>query len=142
MTATTSLTHGPPPPSKRSTRSNSPTPGSSPWRRFAGRASRVETPVLFAMDGSACSSGPPTTPGSSSGSGTTRPLRWRHRDQRGRRLGPVIQGRARILGPDAVEPTLRLLHAKHRIAGPLFTALRHLRGKGDVIIEIRLAPAA
>jgi PPOX class probable F420-dependent enzyme len=63
-------------------------------------------------------------------------------DQRGRRLGPAISGRARILGPDAVGPALARLHAKHRVAGPLFTAMRHLRGKGDVIIEIELESVA
>jgi len=64
-------------------------------------------------------------------------------DSRGRRIGPPTAGRARILDDEAVEPTLARLHAKHRIAGPLFTAFRHLRGRRDVIIEIVLdaAPA-
>ena len=59
-------------------------------------------------------------------------------DSRGRRLGAAVRGTARVLGPDAVGPALASLHAKHRIAGPLFTAVRHIRGKRDVIIEIVL----
>ncbi len=62
-------------------------------------------------------------------------------DQRGRILGPVVTGCARILGEDAVAPTLARLHARYRIAGPLFTTLRHLRGKRDVVIEIVLDAA-
>ncbi len=62
-------------------------------------------------------------------------------DQRGRHVGAVVGGQARILGPDAVKPMLGRLHAKHRIAGPLSTAVRRLRGHDDVIIEIQLTPA-
>ena len=102
----------------------------------------VDTPVLFAMDGERLLVRTAHDAGKLKRIRNDATVTLAPSDQRGRRLGPVIQGRARILGPDAVEPTLRLLHAKHRIAGPLFTALRHLRGKGDVIIEIRLTPAA
>ena len=49
-----------------------------------------------------------------------------------------MSGVARVLGPEAVAPTLARLHARYRIAGPLFTTLRHLRGKRDVIIEVVL----
>ena len=59
-------------------------------------------------------------------------------DSRGRRLGSTLSGTARVLGPDAVRPTLDRLHAKHRIAGPLFSALRRTRGQRDVIVEVRL----
>jgi hypothetical protein len=59
-------------------------------------------------------------------------------DSRGRHLGPTLSGTARVLGPDAVRLTLDRLHAKHRIAGPLFSALRRWRGKGDVIVEVHL----
>jgi PPOX class probable F420-dependent enzyme len=61
-------------------------------------------------------------------------------DSRGRRLGPAIRGRAQILEAEAVDPALRALHARYRIAGPLFTWLRHARGKRDVILEIVLDP--
>jgi PPOX class probable F420-dependent enzyme len=63
-------------------------------------------------------------------------------DSRGRRLGPSIHGRARILEAVAVDPALRALHARYRIAGQLFTWLRHLRGKRDVIVEIVLDPSS
>jgi hypothetical protein len=63
-------------------------------------------------------------------------------DSGGRRLGPSIHGRARILETDAVDPALRALHARYRIAGQLFTWLRHLRGKRDVIVEIVLDPSS
>lgn len=59
-------------------------------------------------------------------------------DSRGRRLGPSSRGEARILGAEAVEPTLKALHRRYRIAGPLFTWFRHVRGKRDVILEIVL----
>ena len=62
-------------------------------------------------------------------------------DSRGRRLGPSIHGRARILEAEAVDPALRALHARYRIAGQLFTWLRHLCGKRDVIVEIVLDPS-
>jgi PPOX class probable F420-dependent enzyme len=65
-------------------------------------------------------------------------------DSRGRATGPTLAGRATILGPDAVEPMLARLHARHRIAGPLFSAIRRLRGQHNVIIEILIeaGPAA
>ena len=59
-------------------------------------------------------------------------------DQKGNHLGATVTGTARVLGPEAVEPGLRALHAKHRIAGPLFTFIRHRRGQADVIVEITL----
>jgi PPOX class probable F420-dependent enzyme len=63
-------------------------------------------------------------------------------DSLGRRLGPSIRGRARILGVEAVDQALRALHSRYRIAGQLFTWLRHLRGKRDVIVEIVLDPSS
>lgn len=63
-------------------------------------------------------------------------------DSRGRRLGPSTHGRARILEAEAVDPALRALHARYRIAGQLFTWLRHLRGKRDIIVEIVLDPSS
>lgn len=59
-------------------------------------------------------------------------------DQRGRHLGPTAGGTATILGPEAVGPTLARLHARYRIAGPLFSLVRRLRRQPDVIVEIAL----
>jgi PPOX class probable F420-dependent enzyme len=59
-------------------------------------------------------------------------------DSRGRRMGAAASGCARVLGEEAVGPALALLHTKYRVAGRLFTTLRHRRGKEDVISEIEL----
>lgn len=59
-------------------------------------------------------------------------------DSRGRVLGDAVSGTARILGPEAFRPTLAQLHARYRIAGPLFTLIRHLRGQRDLIVEVTL----
>lgn len=98
----------------------------------------VGTPVLFAIDGGRLLVRTAHDAGKLKRLGHTARVEIAPCDQRGRRLGPVSTGQARILGSEAVAPALALLHAKHRIAGPLFTALRHLRGKGDVIIEVVL----
>jgi PPOX class probable F420-dependent enzyme len=63
-------------------------------------------------------------------------------DQRGRRLGPAVGGTARILGPEALASMLGSLHARYRIAGPIATAIRRLRGQRDIVIEIVLDAAA
>jgi hypothetical protein len=42
------------------------------------------------------------------------------------------------MGPEAVGPALAALHARYRIAGPLSTTVRRLRGQRDVIVEIRI----
>lgn len=98
----------------------------------------VGTPVLFARDGDRLLVRTAHDAGKLKRLSHTDRVEVAPSDSRGRRVGPPVPGRARVLGPDAVEPTLAALHAKHRIAGPLFTAFRHLRGKGDVIIEITL----
>ncbi len=108
--------------------------------RRSGEA--VETPVLFVQDGDRLLVRTAHDAGKLKRIRNDGTVALAPCDQRGRHRGPVVRGRARILGPDAVEPALRLLHAKHRIAGPLFTTVRHLRGQGDVIIEIELDPAA
>ena len=59
-------------------------------------------------------------------------------DSKGRHVGATVAGTARILGPEAVGPALQAIHAKHRIAGPLFTFIRHRRGQADVIVEVTL----
>ncbi len=102
----------------------------------------VGTPVLFVIDGDRL------LVRTAADSGKLKRLRHTSKvevaacDQRGRRLGPAISGRARILSPEAVGPTLARLHARYRIAGPLFSAIRHFRGKGDVIVEIVLGGVA
>ena len=101
----------------------------------------VATPVLFAIDGDRILVRTAHDAGKLKRLRHTPAIEVAAADSRGRRLGPAFTGRGRILGPDAVGPTLARLHAKHRIAGPLFTAVRHLRGKGDVVIEISLEAA-
>lgn len=59
-------------------------------------------------------------------------------DSRGRTLGDAVPGTARILGPDAYGPTLARLHGRYRIAGPLFTLIRRLRGQRDLVVEVTL----
>ena len=59
-------------------------------------------------------------------------------DSRGRHLGPTMTGQARVLDDAMVAPTLARLHARYRIAGPLFSAIRRLRHQDDVIVEIVL----
>ncbi|HEX9549982.1 MAG TPA: PPOX class F420-dependent oxidoreductase [Candidatus Limnocylindrales bacterium] len=59
-------------------------------------------------------------------------------DSRGRRLGAAAPGTARVLGPGALAPMLARLHARYRIAGPVATLVRRLRGQQDVVIEITL----
>lgn len=108
---------------------------------FRRTGEAVGTPVLFAIDGDRL------LVRTAQDAGKLKRLRHTSRvevapcDQRGRRLGAAIPGWARVLGPDAIAPALSMLHAKHRVAGPLFTALRHVRGKRDVIVEIVLDAA-
>jgi hypothetical protein len=101
----------------------------------------VGTPVLFAQDGHR------VLVRTAHDAGKLKRLRHTARvevapcDQRGRRLGPAIGARARILGPEAVAPALARLHAKYRIAGPLSSAIRRFRGQRNVIVEIDLDAA-
>ena len=98
----------------------------------------VGTPVLFVQDGNRLLV--------RTAAGTWKLKRIAHTpdvevtpsDQKGRHLGATVVGTARVLGPEAVEPTLRAIHAKHRIAGPLATFIRHRRGQRDVIVEVTL----
>jgi PPOX class probable F420-dependent enzyme len=108
---------------------------------FRRNGEPVGTPVLFATDGDRLLVRTAHDAGKLKRLRHTSDVELAPSDQRGRRLGPSVRGHARILAPDAVEPALALLHRKHRIAGPLFTAFRHLRGKRDVIIEVELLPA-
>jgi PPOX class probable F420-dependent enzyme len=59
-------------------------------------------------------------------------------DQRGRRTGPAYIGQARVLGHEDVEPTLRLLHAKYPMSGRLFSMIRMVQGRRNVIVEVTL----
>ncbi len=102
----------------------------------------VGTPVLFVLDADRL------LVRTAAASGKLKRLRHTARvelapsDQRGRHLGPTVQATARILGPDAVRLTLARLHARYRIAGPLFSLVRRVRGQADVIIEIQLPATA
>lgn len=102
----------------------------------------VGTPVLFALDGDRLLVRTAHDAGKLKRLRHTSAVEVAPCDSRGRRVGSPACGQARILPEDAVRPALAALHAKHRIAGPLFTALRHMRGKRDVIIEIVLDAAA
>lgn len=98
----------------------------------------VGTPVLFVE----------TTDGllvrSSRDAGKLKRLRYDSRievtasDSRGNPQGPVLFGRGRVLGPEAIKPTLRSLHAKYPIAGRLFSLTRMLQRRRNVIIEVTL----
>jgi PPOX class probable F420-dependent enzyme len=98
----------------------------------------VATPVLFVFDGDRLLVRTAHDAGKLKRLAHTSHVEVAPCDQRGRTLGPAIRGEGRILAGDAVAPALARLHARYRIAGPLFTTLRHLRGKRDVIIEIVL----
>jgi PPOX class probable F420-dependent enzyme len=60
-------------------------------------------------------------------------------DGRGRLLGPVQSATARILAPTETDACLELLHRRHGLVGRLATAIRHLRGMGDVFLEVDLS---
>jgi len=59
-------------------------------------------------------------------------------DQRGRRTGPAFTGQARILGHEDVQPTLRRLHAKYPVSARLFTMIRMVQRRRNVIVEVTL----
>jgi PPOX class probable F420-dependent enzyme len=101
----------------------------------------VGTPVLFWMDGNRLLVRTAHDAGKLKRLQHTPDVEVVPSDSRGRRLGSAFSGSARILGPEAVQPALSRLHAKYRLAGPLFTAIRHARGKRDVIVEIVLDDA-
>lgn len=101
----------------------------------------VATPVLFVIDGERLLVRTAHDAGKLKRLAHTSRVEVAPCDQRNRVLGSVIAGEARVLGPDAIAPALAKLHARYRIAGPLFTRFRHLRGKRDVVIEIDLDAA-
>ena len=102
----------------------------------------VGTPVLFALDHERLLVRTAHDAGKLKRLAHTARVELAPSDSRGRRIGQSFTGVARVLGAEAVGPALAMIHAKHRIAGPLFTFLRHRRGQLDVIIEITLDGAA
>jgi PPOX class probable F420-dependent enzyme len=105
---------------------------------FRRSSEPVGTPVLFARDGDRILVRTAHDAGKLKRLAHTPVVELTPSDQKGRHLGPTWSGTARVLGPDAVAPALAAIHAKHRIAGPLFTWIRHRRGQRDVIVEILL----
>jgi PPOX class probable F420-dependent enzyme len=98
----------------------------------------VGTPVLFVPDGDRLLVRTAHDSGKLKRLAHTAEVAVTPADSRGRHRGITRSGTARVLGPEAVAPALARLHARHRVAGPLFTALRRLRRQGDVIVEVRL----
>jgi PPOX class probable F420-dependent enzyme len=98
----------------------------------------VGTPVLFAPDGGRLLVRTAADAGKLRRLAHTAAVEVTPSDSRGRHVGATLAGTARILGPESVEPALRAIHAKHRIAGPIATFVRRRKGQRDVIIEIVL----
>jgi len=98
----------------------------------------VGTPVLFIPDGERL------FVRTARGSGKLKRLAHTARvevtpsDQKGHHRGATLQGTARVLPAEVVAPMLARLHARYRIAGPLFSFIRRVRHQDDVIIEIML----
>jgi PPOX class probable F420-dependent enzyme len=109
---------------------------------FRRSGDAVATPVLFTLEGDRLLVRTAHDAGKLKRIRHTADVELAPADSRGRRLGPAVTGRARILETEAVAPALTALHAKHRIAGPLFTTFRRLRGRRDVIVEITLGAGA
>jgi PPOX class probable F420-dependent enzyme len=107
---------------------------------FRRTGAPVSTPVLFVQDGDRLLVRTAHDAGKLKRLAHTSRVEVTPSDQRGRHRGVTTTGTARILGPEAVAPMLSALHAKHRFAGPVSTAMRHLRGQRDVVIEIALEP--
>ena len=98
----------------------------------------VGTPVLFVQDGDRLLVRTAAGTGKLKRLAHTPDVELTPADSKGRHLGATSTGTARVLGPEAIGPALRAIHAKHRIAGPLATFVRHRRGQSDVIVEITL----
>jgi PPOX class probable F420-dependent enzyme len=98
----------------------------------------VSTPVLFVVDGDRLLVRTAHDAGKLKRIRHTSAVEIAPSDSRGRPDGPSLPGQAVILERDAVGPMLARLHDRYRVAGPLFTAIRRLRGQDDVVIEIRL----
>ena len=98
----------------------------------------VGTPVLFIPDGDRLLIRTARDSGKLKRLAHTARVEITPADQKGRHRGTTLQGTARVLPADAVAPTLARLHARYRIAGPLFSLIRRVRHQDDVIIEITL----
>jgi hypothetical protein len=98
----------------------------------------VSTPVLFASEGSRLLVRTAADTGKLKRIAVNPAVLVAPSDSRGRPLGEPRPGTARVLGPAAIAGTLSRLHRKYRLAGPLATAIRRLRGQEDVIVEITL----
>jgi hypothetical protein len=98
----------------------------------------VGTPVLFIPDGDRLLVRTARDSGKLKRLAHTARVELTPADQKGRHRGATLQGTARVLPADAVAPTLARLHARYRIAGPLFSFVRRIRHQDDVIIEITL----
>jgi uncharacterized protein len=107
---------------------------------FRKTGARVGTPVLFAVDGDHVLVRTAHDAGKLKRIRLDSNVEIAPSDWRGRRLGRGLPAQARILGPDAVASTLGLLHARYPITGPVFSAMRRLRRKGNVIVDITLDP--
>jgi uncharacterized protein len=107
---------------------------------FRRTGPKVGTPVLFVSDGHRLLVRTAAESGKLKRLAHTARVEVTPSDQRGRHLGATIQGTARVLPVEAVRPTLAKLHARYRIAGPLFSFVRRIRHQDDVIIEITLDP--
>jgi uncharacterized protein len=98
----------------------------------------VSTPVLFVKEGSRLLVRTARDTGKLKRIAANPAVLVAPSDSRGQLLGEPEQGTARVLGPDAMAGTLSRLHTKYRLAGPLATLIRRLRGQKDVIVEITL----
>ena len=98
----------------------------------------VGTPVLFIPDGDRLLVRTARDSGKLKRLAHTARVEITPADQKGRHRGVTLQGTARVLPAEAVAPTLARLHARYRIAGPLFSLIRRVRHQDDVIIEITL----
>ena len=105
---------------------------------FRRTGAPVGTPVLFAQDGCRLLVRTAADAGKRKRIAHTPDVEVTPSDQKGRHLGATVAGTARILGPEAVGPALSAIHAKHRIAGPLATFIRHRKGQRDVMVEVIL----
>ncbi len=98
----------------------------------------VGTPVLFVQDGTRLLVRTSAGAGKLKRLAHTPDVELTPCDSKGAHLGATLTGTARILGPEAIGPALQAIHAKHRIAGPIATFVRHRKGQRDVIVEITL----
>src|SRR5436190_14550963 len=100
---------------------------------FRRSGAPVGTPVLFVQDGSRRLVRTAAGAGKLKRLAHTPDVELTPCDSKGVHLGVTLTGTARILGPEAVGPALRAIHAKHRIAGPIATFVRRRKGQPDVI---------